>query len=182
MPEFQPGDPQVPHGGAFAAPNVKQPLRTADHYRRFVEVNALGRHEIQRRGRRVEKPLARCVQFLEDVLNVPIRGMRLRGSVVADRLTKGQGTIWILTKNWHLHTAPAATVEGMHDGTARVFPSLHPIGSQRIRGIASQDSSFWIEIRIARAHLALAADEQLIEGFAFDLRLHDAAAIWLPLR
>ena len=104
-----------------------------------------------------------------------------RRAVVLPAALIGQLVVRPLAGDEVMHAAPLGTVQGMNETAGGILPGCHALRADGIRRAAIEDMRLGVEVRIARQHLALAIDKQLVgDQVIGHLGLEDAVLVGLP--
>ena len=170
-----------PHRRLLRAAELDQMPQADGFDRRLGQINARGRIEVQGAGLAVEEPLARRIQFLEDVLH-ETDVVHAHRAVVLPAAFVGDLVVRALAGDDIVHAAPLGGMQGMDEPAGRVFPSRRPLRAEGILRPAVEVVLLGVEVRIPRHGLARAIDEKLVRGKARGhLGLHDAVLVRFPL-
>jgi hypothetical protein len=124
--------------------------------------------EVERAGLRVVEPLAGGIEFLEDVLHHAELRVHAHLAVVLPAAFVGDASIGIFAGDAVVIAAPAMDLHGVDVSARGIRPFRGAFLGKGIRGVAliGGGGLVRIKVRIAGHALALAVDEELVDGQA----------------
>ena len=118
MAKLQALDGDVPNRALLAAAQFDQLLQVGDVKRLLVQVEPLGRIDIERLAVTVQEPLARRIEFLEYVFDHHVVLVDGAMAVLLPAAFQGQAVL-VLADDTVVDTAPTATVQGVQIAAGR---------------------------------------------------------------
>ena len=147
------------HGRFFIALEFYQITKPYRLHQRHLEINPGRRIKVKRVGFPVEKPFARRVEFLENILHETIF---LMGSTIAVHLPTaflGYFTVGVLAGNQPTQPAPEIAMHRMQEAASRIRPPGRAFLADGIGGKSIEILRVGIEVRITCENLPFAVDE-----------------------
>ena len=152
-------------------------------HHRVVQVCSWRWIEIQRVGIGIMVPFAGRVEFLEDVLDVPIIRVHPHLAIVLPATFIAQRAVRVLPRDAVVVIAPEMRMHGVDVTAGRIGPASHALWTDTVGRVTVHDPLILVVVRISRHVLKHAAHEQLVgHEIRRHGRLEDPVTEWLPLQ
>ena len=125
----------------------------------IVQVDPLRRIEVERVGIAVVVPFAGRVEFLEDVLDIPIFRVHPHLAVVLPAAFITQGAVRLLPGDAEVIVAPEMRMHRVDVTAGRIGPASHALGTDAVGCVAVHEPLILVVIWIPRHVLKHAVHE-----------------------